>query len=122
MLWQTRCGDRDTVGRYARAAKFRCVHLIHTPLDARLRERPRGRWKGAWNNGGVAYEQNSKRPRDLNQWAKRMVDIAAGEASDHEPTPEEQGKDTGHYQTFRRARRPPPRDMRIASFLVGGPT
>ena len=34
-----------------------------------------------------------KRPRDLNQWAKRMVDIATGEVSDREPTPEEQGKD-----------------------------
>ena len=34
-----------------------------------------------------------KRPRDLNQWAKRMVDIATGEASDREPTPEEQSKD-----------------------------
>jgi hypothetical protein len=34
-----------------------------------------------------------KRPRDLNQWAKRMVDIATGAASDREPTPEEQGKD-----------------------------
>jgi phage gp16-like protein len=34
-----------------------------------------------------------KRPRDLNQWAKRMVDIATGEASDRELTPEEQGKD-----------------------------
>lgn len=33
-----------------------------------------------------------KRPRDLNQWAKRMVDIATGETSDREPTPEEQGK------------------------------
>jgi hypothetical protein len=33
-----------------------------------------------------------KRPRDLNQWAKRMVDIATGEVTDHEPTPEEQGK------------------------------
>jgi hypothetical protein len=33
-----------------------------------------------------------KRPRDLNQWAKRMVDIATGEATDHGPTPEEQGK------------------------------
>ena len=33
-----------------------------------------------------------KRPRDLNQWAKRMVDVATGEASDREPTPEEQGK------------------------------
>jgi hypothetical protein len=34
-----------------------------------------------------------KRPRDLNQWAKRMVDIATGDVSDREPTPEEQGKD-----------------------------
>jgi hypothetical protein len=34
-----------------------------------------------------------KRPRDLNEWAKRMVDIATGEVSDREPTPEEQGKD-----------------------------
>jgi len=34
-----------------------------------------------------------KRPRDLNQWAKRMVEIATGEADDREPTPEEQGKD-----------------------------
>ena len=28
-----------------------------------------------------------KRPRDLNQWAKRMVDIATGEVEDIEPTP-----------------------------------
>ena len=34
-----------------------------------------------------------RRPRDLNQWAKRMVDIATGEVSDRGPTPEEQGKD-----------------------------
>jgi hypothetical protein len=34
-----------------------------------------------------------KRPRDLNQWAKRMVDIATGAVSNREPTPEEQGKD-----------------------------
>jgi hypothetical protein len=32
------------------------------------------------------------RPRDLNEWAKRMVDIATGEVEDREPTPEEQGK------------------------------
>ncbi len=37
-------------------------------------------------------EKHPKRPRDLNQWAKRMVDIATGEATDREPTPEEQGK------------------------------
>jgi hypothetical protein len=38
-------------------------------------------------------EKHPKRPRDLNQWAKRMVDIATGAISDLEPTPEEQGKD-----------------------------
>ena len=31
-----------------------------------------------------------KRPRDLNEWAKRMVDIATGEVSDIEPTPARQ--------------------------------
>ena len=38
-------------------------------------------------------EKHPKRPRDLNQWAKRMVDIATGETDDRAPTPEEQGKD-----------------------------
>jgi hypothetical protein len=37
--------------------------------------------------------KHPKRPRDLNQWAKRMVDIATGAVSDREPTPEEEGKD-----------------------------
>jgi hypothetical protein len=37
--------------------------------------------------------KHPKRPRDLNQWAKRMVDIATGQVEDREPTPEEQGKD-----------------------------
>jgi hypothetical protein len=44
----------------------------------------------------MASQQMTKypnRPRDLNQWAKRMVDIATGAVSDREPTPEEQGKD-----------------------------
>ncbi len=31
-------------------------------------------------------EKHPKRPRDLNQWAKHMVDLATGEASDKEPT------------------------------------
>ena len=38
-------------------------------------------------------EKHPKRPRDLNQWAKRMTDIVSGEVEDREPTPEEQGKD-----------------------------
>lgn len=38
-------------------------------------------------------DKHPKRPRDLSQWAKRVVDLATGEAEDREPTPEEQGKD-----------------------------
>jgi hypothetical protein len=34
-----------------------------------------------------------KRPRDPNQLAKRIIDIATGETPDRDPTPEEQGKD-----------------------------
>jgi hypothetical protein len=38
-------------------------------------------------------EKHPTCPRDLNQWAKRMVDIATGAVEDRELTPEEQGKD-----------------------------
>jgi hypothetical protein len=34
-----------------------------------------------------------KRPRDANQLAKRIADIATGAAKDRDPTPEERGKD-----------------------------
>jgi hypothetical protein len=34
-------------------------------------------------------EKHPKRPRDLNQWAKRMVDIATGDVSDIEPLPQD---------------------------------
>jgi hypothetical protein len=37
--------------------------------------------------------KHPKRPRDPNQWAKRITDIVSGEVEDREPTPEEQGKD-----------------------------
>jgi hypothetical protein len=47
-------------------------------------------------------EKHPKRPRDLNEWAKRMVDIATGEANDREPTPEEQGKDPAAVTLGRR--------------------
>jgi hypothetical protein len=36
----------------------------------------------------IMDEKHPKRPRDLNQWAKRMVDIATGEAAE-EPPPNE---------------------------------
>lgn len=34
-----------------------------------------------------------KRPRDPNQLAKSIIDIATGEKPDRDPTPEEEGKD-----------------------------
>lgn len=34
-----------------------------------------------------------KRPRDPNQLARFIVDVATGEVEDRPPTPEEQGKD-----------------------------
>lgn len=43
-----------------------------------------------------------KRPRDLNQWAKRMLDLATGEASDAAPTPEQDGKDPAAVSLGRR--------------------
>jgi hypothetical protein len=36
---------------------------------------------------------HSKRPRDPNQLAKSIIDIATGQKPDRDPTPEEQGKD-----------------------------
>jgi|GEM_PF-4924538 hypothetical protein len=43
--------------------------------------------------------KGEKRPRDLNQWAKRMTDIVSGEVEDREPMPEEQGKRPGGGRT-----------------------
>ena len=43
-----------------------------------------------------------KRPRDPNQLAKLIVDIATGEVEDRAPTPEEQGKDAAAVSLGRR--------------------
>jgi hypothetical protein len=40
-------------------------------------------------NRKAPVTKHPKRPRDLNQWAKRMVDIATGEAADIEPAPQD---------------------------------
>ncbi len=47
-------------------------------------------------------EKHPKRPRDLNQWAKRMVDIATGSVENHATTPEEQSKDPAAVNLGRR--------------------
>jgi hypothetical protein len=46
-----------------------------------------------WENEGGAPKGLRKRPRDFNQAAKLVIDIAIGEVQDRPPTPEEQGKD-----------------------------
>jgi hypothetical protein len=38
-------------------------------------------------------EKRRKRPRDFNQAAKLVIDIATGQVKDRPPTAEEQGKD-----------------------------
>jgi hypothetical protein len=53
-------------------------------------------------SGSHPLSNHPKRPRDLNQWAKRMVDIATGAVEDREPTPEEQGKDPAAVSLGRR--------------------
>src|SRR5687767_3897002 len=60
------------------------------PTDEEMKAKALDRWN---NEGGAAATpaKQPKRPRDLNQWAKRMVDIATGEVEDV-PTPED-GKD-----------------------------
>ena len=50
-------------------------------------------------------EKHPKRPRDLSQWAKRMVEIATGQAEDREPTPEEEGKDPAATELGRKGGR-----------------
>jgi hypothetical protein len=46
--------------------------------------------------------KRKKRPRDANQLAKSIVDIATGEVEDREPTAEEQGKDPAAVSLGRR--------------------
>lgn len=53
-----------------------------------------------WFNEGMAT--HPKRPRDFNQAAKLVVDIASGQLEDREPTPEEQGKDPAAVSLGRR--------------------
>jgi hypothetical protein len=43
-----------------------------------------------------------KRPRDPNQLAKSVIDIATGQKPDRDPTPEEQGKDPAAVALGRR--------------------
>jgi hypothetical protein len=62
------------------------------------------RWdtEGGAAENGPQQEPRRKRPRDTNQLAKSIVDIATGEVEDREPTPEEQGNDPAAVSLGRR--------------------
>jgi hypothetical protein len=47
-------------------------------------------------------EKRRKRPRDFNQAAKLVIEIATGQVEDRPPTPEEQGKDAAAVNLGRR--------------------
>jgi hypothetical protein len=49
-------------------------------------------------------EKKPKRPRDLNQWAKRMVDIATGEVEDEAPASTLRAKSGAKGGSIRAAR------------------
>jgi hypothetical protein len=51
------------------------------------------RFENEGGTTGAGELSRKKRPRDANQLAKSIVDIATGEADDCELTPDEQGKD-----------------------------
>lgn len=66
------------------------------PTDEALQQKALERWNsegGAPASGDASIRQHPKRSRDLNQWAKRIVDLVSGDEDDRETSPEEEGKD-----------------------------
>ena len=61
-------------------------------------------------------EKHPKRPRDMNQWAKRIVDLATGQAADHEAAPERAA--SGAKGGLRRAARMTPEQRAEAAKLA----
>jgi hypothetical protein len=94
------CSSLDHLGRDLNLFCWRASYNRISGCSARITACSATYVKGiiaeSWHrllHNSIMAEKHPKRPRDLNQWAKRMVDIATGAASDREPTPEEQGKD-----------------------------
>src|ERR1700730_14861216 len=61
------------------------------PTDEAMKARALSEWEG--EGGAPSHERKPKHPRDPNQLAKSIIDIATGQKPDRDPTPEEQGKD-----------------------------
>ena len=62
-------------------------------------------------------ERTPKRPRDLNAWAKRMVDIATGEA-ESEPSQDPRRAESGAKGGLKRASRMTPSERTEAARLA----
>lgn len=58
----------------------------------------------AWHNHGMA-DKHPKRPRDPNQLAKSIIDIATSKRPDRDPSTEEQGKDPAAVALGREGRK-----------------
>src|SRR5437879_5194361 len=69
---------------------------ISSPSPGHLKTQRKKLEKPKQNTGyGLSGRKNDpKRPRDPNQLAKSIIDIATGQKPDRDPTPEEQGKVT----------------------------
>jgi hypothetical protein len=60
--------------------------------------------------------KHPKRPRDMNQWAKRMVELATGQTEDRQPAPERSA--SGAKGGLRRATRMTPEQRAEAAKLA----
>jgi hypothetical protein len=58
-------------------------------------------------------DKRPKRPRDLNQRAKRMVDIVTGEVEDREPPPEKTGEGPSATGMRKGLAQPAPKTFRV---------
>src|SRR5687768_16046177 len=73
--------------------------MAKRPTDEEMKAKALSRWN---NEGGAQPEKRPRRPRDPNQLGKLIVDISVGNAEDHIPTPEEDGKSAAAVELGRR--------------------
>jgi hypothetical protein len=97
--WEIReNGEPCEVSKASHAARSEAVAEGQTMMQALIIQ---------WRRAGEGYERlmpkTPKRLRDVNQWAKRMVDIATGEV-DEDPATQKQAKQKKPKQTKQVAR------------------
>jgi len=61
------------------------------PTDETMKAAALSEWEG--EGGAPSHERKPQRPRDPNQLAKSIIDIATGEKPDRDPVPKKQTKD-----------------------------